>query len=213
MARLFFAVELPTEARAEASRVADEMRGCVSARARFTPAASLHLTLKFIDDLESERIPRLLASAARKLAAVEPFRVAHPEVMDFLKYLGDSKGLALSGSGAFPSLREARVLWIGVGEGGAQLARIARKLDRSAGGQGVPRDPRPFRAHLTLARLREPAALAVDALPAPDSLAFSVGDVVLYESRLSSAGATHVPLTRLPLGATEATSIEFAPEP
>lgn len=195
MARLFFAVELPTEARAEASRVADEMRGCVSARARFTPAASLHLTLKFIDDLESERIPRLLASAARKLAAVEPFRVA------------------LSGSGAFPSLREARVLWIGVGEGGAQLARIARKLDRSAGGQGVPRDPRPFRAHLTLARLREPAALAVDALPAPDSLAFSVGDVVLYESRLSSAGATHVPLTRLPLGATEATSIEFAPEP
>jgi 2'-5' RNA ligase len=195
MARLFFAVELPTEARAEASRVADEMRGCVSARARFTPAASLHLTLKFIDDLESERIPRLLASAARKLAAVEPFRVA------------------LSGSGAFPSLRAARVLWIGVGEGGAQLARIARKLDRSAGGQGVPRDPRPFRAHLTLARLREPAALAADALPAPDSLAFSVGDVVLYESRLSSAGATHVPLTRLPLGATEATSIEFAPEP
>ena len=195
MARLFFAVELPMEARAEASRVADEMRGCVSARARFTAAANLHLTLKFIDDLESERIPRLLASAARKLAAVEPFRVA------------------LSGSGAFPSLRAARVLWIGVGEGGAQLARIARKLDRSAGGQGVPRDPRPFRAHLTLARLREPAALAADALPAPDSLAFSVGDVVLYESRLSSAGATHVPLTRLPLGATEATSIEFAPEP
>ncbi len=195
MARLFFAVELPPEARAEASRVAGEMRGCVSAQARFTPEANLHLTLKFIEDLESDRIPKLLFSAARKLAAVEPFRVA------------------LSGSGAFPSLRAARVLWIGVGEGGAQLARIARKLDRSAGSQGVPRDPRPFRAHLTLARLREPAALAADALPAPDSLAFSVEDIVLYESRLSSTGAIYVPLTRLPLGATEVTSIEFAPEP
>ncbi len=195
MPRLFFAVDLPPEARAEAARVADEMRGCVSARARFTPEANLHLTLKFIEDLESDRIPKLLASAARKLAAVEPFRVA------------------LSSSGAFPSLRAARVLWIGVGEGGSQLARIARKLDGSAGRQGVARDPRPFRAHLTLARLREPAVLAADTLPAPDPLAFSVGDVVLYESRLSSTGAIHVPLTRLPLGATEASSIEFAPEP
>jgi len=194
MARLFFAVELPPEVRAEALRVGAEMRRRLGAAARFTPEENLHLTLKFIEELDAAGVPRLLANAAPRLAAVEPFRAT------------------LQGSGAFPGLRAARVLWIGIGEGRAALARIARKLDQSAGRQGVPRDRRPFRPHLTLARLREPAALDAGSLPAPESLAFPVGEVVLYESRLSSAGATHVPLTRLPLGAGEAASIEFAPE-
>lgn len=194
MARLFFAVDLPPEARAEAARVAERLRGSLPGDARFTPEDDLHVTLKFIPELDADRIPKLLASAAPKLAAVEPFAVG------------------LAGSGAFPGLRAARVVWIGVSEGATGLARLARKLDQSAGRQGVPRDHRPFRAHLTLARLREPLALAVNALPTPESLAFDVEEVVLYESRLSSAGAIHVPLTRLPLGATEGTS-QFAPEP
>ncbi len=194
MPRLFFAVELPPEARAEAVRVAGLMGEVLPGAARFTPEESLHLTLKFIPELGSDRIPKLLASAVPKLAAVEPFRVE------------------LRGSGAFPNLREARVLWIGVGEGATPLARIARKLDQSAGRQGVPRDRQPFRPHLTLARLREPAALAVDALPVPETLAFSVEEVVLYESRLSSSGAVHSPLARLPLGLDESSATEFAPE-
>jgi 2'-5' RNA ligase len=195
MARLFFAVELPPEARAEALRVASELSDRLPETARSTPEENLHLSLKFIADLDADRIPKLLASAAPKLAPVAPFEVR------------------LQGSGAFPSLRAARVVWIGVGEGGPLLARLARKLDASAARQGAPRERRPYRAHLTLARLREPTELAVDSLPVPESLAFTVDEVVLYESRLSSAGVTHVPLTRLPLGATEADPFEFAPEP
>jgi len=195
MPRLFFAVELPGPVRDEAARVAEQMRQTLSAPARWTPVENLHVTLKFIAELDADRLPKLVASAAGKLAAVEPFRVE------------------LAGSGAFPNHRAAQVLWIGIGEGRSTLARLARKLDASAGRQGAERDRRPFRAHLTVARLREPAPVPLEELPAPDSLAFEVAEVVLYESRLSSTGATHVPLTRLPLGSSEDSSIEFAPEP
>ncbi len=194
MARLFFAVELPGPIRDEAARVAAQMRQTLPAPARWTAIENLHVTLKFIAELDADRLPKLIASAAGKLAAIEPFRVE------------------LAGSGAFPNHRSARVLWIGIGEGRSLLARLARKLDASAARQGVERDRQPFRAHLTLARLRDPAPVPLEELPAPDSLAFQVGEVVLYESRLSSAGAMHVPLTRLPLGASEDSSIEFAPE-
>ena len=194
MARLFFAIELPPEVRAEAARIASAMRERLATPARWTPDENLHLTLKFIEHLDEDRIPKLLASAGAKLAAHAPFRIE------------------LQGSGAFPSQRAARVLWLGVGEGRTQLARIARKLDASAGRHGVPRDRRPFRAHLTLARLREPTPVAADSLLLPDSTPFTASEVVLYESRLSSAGATHFALTRLPLGASEGSSIEFAPE-
>jgi len=193
MARLFFAVELPEAVRADAARVSEALRERVS-EASWTPPESLHLTLKFMADLEADRIPKLIASAAGKLARSESFRVS------------------LEGVGAFPDHRLARVLWIGIGEGRTSLARIARKLDGSAARQGAERDRSAFRAHLTLARLREPGPLPAS-LPTPNSLPFTVGEVVLYESRLSSAGATHVPLTRLPLGAVEDSTIEFAPEP
>ncbi|MBW2281638.1 MAG: RNA 2',3'-cyclic phosphodiesterase [Deltaproteobacteria bacterium] len=195
MSRLFFAVELPGPVRDEAARVAEQMRQTVTVPARWTPVENLHVTLKFIAELDADRLPKLIASAAGKLARVGPFRVE------------------LAGSGAFPNHRAARVLWIGIGEGRSTLARLARKLDASAGRQGAERDRQPFRAHLTVARLRDPAPVPLEGLPAPDSLAFEVEEVVLYESRLSSTGATHVPLTRLPLGASEDSSIEFAPEP
>ena len=108
--------------------------------------------------------------------------------------------------------RAAKVLWIGIGEGTSALARLARKLDAAGVGAGAPRERRPFRAHLTAGRLREPRRVAVDRFPAPAAAGFSVEEVVLYESRLSSSGTSYVPLARLPLGAEAVRALEFAPE-
>ena len=192
--RAFFAIDLPEGVRKEVAELSERLRRELPRGVRFPSEESWHLTLKFMGDLPRALLPKLLARASARLQLEAPFEVG------------------LAGLGAFPNARAARVIWIGVGEGGARLAKLARKLDAAARGVGAPRERRPFHAHLTIGRLREPQQVRLERLPAPSSSGFSVEEVVLYESRLSSSGATYSPLARLPLGA-DGDVIEFAPEP
>ena len=191
--RAFFAVDLPESVRKEVAEVTEGLRRELPRGLRLPSDEGLHLTLKFLGDVPRGALPRLLARATARLRSEQPFAVS------------------LAGLGAFPNARAARVLWIGVGEGGARLAKLARKLEAAARGVGAPRERRPFHAHLTIGRLREPRRVPLERLPVPSGSGFSVEEVVLYESRLSSSGATYSPLARLPLGA-DGDAIELAPE-
>ena len=99
---------------------------------------NLHFTLKFLGEVEEARLQGVLA-ALRVVEASAPFR------------------LQLVGLGAFPRPRGARVLWVGVGEGAAQLSRLAARVEDALGPLGFPREDRPFSPHLTIGRLRVPA--------------------------------------------------------
>ena len=191
--RVFFAVDLPETVRKEVAELTEGLRRELPQAVRLPSEASWHLTLKFLGDVPRRALPKLLARATARLQSEQPFDVS------------------LAGLGAFPNARVARVLWIGVGEGGARLAKLARKLDAAARGVGAPRERRPFHAHLTIGRLREPGHIPLERLPSPAGSGFSVEEVVLYESRLSSSGATYSPLAHLPLGA-DGEAIELAPE-
>ena len=138
--RVFFALELPSEARERAAKAAQALRAGVPRGVRWVPPENLHLTLKFLGDVDAAQVPRLIGRAEAKLWPVPPFEVE------------------LAGLGALPSVRSARVLWLGVRKGNREMARIARKLDAAAASIGVERERRPFQAHLTLGRLRERAS-------------------------------------------------------
>jgi 2'-5' RNA ligase len=193
--RAFLAVSLPAEARACVEEAIESLRAAVPADVRWTPPDNHHLTLKFLGEIPEDKIDALVERAGAKLATVAPFEVA------------------LAGFGAFPSAREARVLWLGVARGAAALAKLARKLDSAARVAGAERERRPFSAHLTLGRLRAPAGIELERLTSPTSASWTVDEVVLYESRLAPDGARHVPLAHLPLGAAmDSSENEFAPE-
>ena len=193
--RAFLAVSLPADARACAAEAVETLRVAVPGDVRWTSPDNHHLTLKFLGEIAEDRVDPLVERAGAKLATVAPFEVA------------------LAGFGAFPSAREARVLWLGVARGAAALAKLARKLDSAARITGAERERRPFTAHLTLGRLRAPARVEIERLAPPTSVAWTVSEVVLYESRLAPDGARHVPLAHLPLGAgLEPSENEFAPE-
>ncbi len=192
--RAFLAVDLPGEACERAAKAQEALRGATPEDVRWTAPERLHLTLKFLGEIEQGRLPRLLQRARAKLAGVEPFEVS------------------LGGLGVFPNAREARVLWLGIGAGARELARAARKLDAAAAGIGVKRESRPYRAHLTLGRLKRAGRVALERARAPEDIAFPVDEVILYESRLETGGPRYIPLARLPLaGATDA-DYELAPE-
>jgi RNA 2',3'-cyclic 3'-phosphodiesterase len=193
--RAFFAVALSDEARACAERAIEVLRPVVPSEVRWVPAESQHLTLKFLGEIGEERVDALVARASAKLLSVAPFE------------------LALAGFGAFPSAREARVLWLGVARGAGLLAKLARKLDGASKVAGAERERRPFSAHLTLGRLREPARVEIERLAAPAAPPWIVSEVVLYESRLAPDGARYVPLAHLALGAElDPSANEFAPD-
>lgn len=149
---------------------------------RWAPPDQWHLTLQFLGPL-----PRLapvvegLGQATRDRAAF-PFR--------------------FGGAGAFPTPRRARVVWIGAAEGRDDIVALAQAVAAGLGPAGHEPEGRPFRPHLTLARLRVPGDVgpvlaAIGGAPVGE--AFTVGEVVLYESRLSAGGPAYSVLERFPL--------------
>jgi 2'-5' RNA ligase len=95
----------------------------------------LHVTLKFLGDTDEEAVEDIGLCISDATKGVQPFDVR------------------LTGMGAFPSMSNIRVVWVGMKDG-AQLGDIARKLDASMNRLGFERDRKGFVPHLTLARTR-----------------------------------------------------------
>lgn len=95
----------------------------------------MHVTLKFLGDTEESLTDEIESRILASTKDIAPFEIR------------------LSGMGAFPSMSNIRVVWIGINDG-AQLGDIARKLDSSMGDLGFERDRKEFVPHLTLARAR-----------------------------------------------------------
>jgi 2'-5' RNA ligase len=150
---------------------------------RWAEREQWHLTLKFLGPL-----PRL-APVVGGLAATAGERLAFP--------------FRLGGAGAFPNARRARVVWVGAAEGGDELVGLAGAVTAALGPLGYEAERGPFRPHLTVARRRVPGDVGpVLTALGPEAVgpAFTVGEVVLYESRLSSQGPAYSVLERFPLG-------------
>jgi 2'-5' RNA ligase len=132
---------------------------------RWTSPTQWHLTLAFLGEADPEPVLATLADL---------------DVSAF--------ALSLRGVGAFPRPRAARVLWLGVCDGRAELASLASLVR----GRLPSADTESFRPHLTLARARVP--VDVSAVVDPDLRVgdpWRVGEIVVVESTLQSDAARH----------------------
>jgi 2'-5' RNA ligase len=110
--------------------------------------------------------------------------------------------VSLGDLGAFPDAQRARVLWLGLREGADALAGLHLRIAADLRASGVPVDGRPFRPHLTLARMARPSAVALPDLGLTVSdAAFAADEVVLFRSVLGPGGAVHTRLVTAALGA------------
>jgi 2'-5' RNA ligase len=100
----------------------------------------------------------------------------------------------LSGLGAFPNARRARVLWLGVGAGSETFVALAKEVGVRLAPLGHEPEARPFHAHLTLARfklaadVRDLVSVGSEVVGPP----WIVDEVTVFESRLQRAGAEYV---------------------
>ena len=150
----FFALELSDSARQKAAQAAQawEARLLPMQTAKWTALEDYHLTLHFLGDLPEEAQPDLIAAAMPVAAACGPF------------------ALTLAEAGAFPHVRQPRVLWLGVGPS-RPLAALAQRLREALEELGYPPEKRPFRPHITLARCR--AGRSDEDWPLPNEQVFA----------------------------------------
>lgn len=158
-----------------------ELRGL-----RWTPAHQLHFTLKFLGDLEEERVEAARRATAEAARGAAGFR------------------LALEGLGAFPPRGAARVLWAGCGAGAGELVRLAAAVESAFVAEGFAPEARAFSAHLTLARVKDPDAgrrleRALPHVPAEPFGVVAVTALVLFRSELTPRGADHEAIVRVAL--------------
>jgi 2'-5' RNA ligase len=185
--RVFCAVELPAEVRALASEHAALLRERFrEVRASWPRAENLHLTLKFLGEIEESRAEALSNAAARAAADSRPFT------------------LKLEGAGAFPRRGAPRVIWLGVADSSGGLAHLQSRLEDECEREGFAREERAFHPHLTLARLRAPQGARALAQSHQETgfepLEFPVTELVVMLSELGPGGSRYTPLSRHELG-------------
>jgi 2'-5' RNA ligase len=182
MPRLFIALRPPEAVR---DALIDAMEGIE--HARWQDDAALHLTLRFVGEVE------------------------RPAANDLADALGDVRWpgfeLRVAGVGAFE--RGGRrsggphAIWARVPPN-AELEGLRQKVERACEVAGLGREARRFTPHITLARLGRSSGLIGGWLAAFGNLAagpWPVEDFVLYESHLGHAGARYEAVARYPLRA------------
>ncbi len=179
--RSFVAVPLAPDVQQAVFGLADELAAALPGVRWSRKVENMHVTIKFLGNVDEERLAAFGADLQAALAEVRAFPIA------------------VRGMGAFPSARRATVIWAGIDDPTGGLQRAAAVVEAVAVQGGVgQRETRPFRAHVTVGR----AKASVDARGPLAGLgqrrfgAATVDALLVYESRLGGgpqhAGSTYV---------------------
>ena len=181
MQRLFIALDLPEDIRLQVFGM-----GTSLGRTRPVPLEQIHLTLKFIGDVDGATALDIRDSLAT---------ISH--------FVGN---ISLKAPGVFPPRGNPRVLWVGI-EPQDQVRRLHRKIENCLQAIGVEREKRKFTPHITLARFGDKGVKHLAEFLAGNSFfsspLFMPETFTLYASQLTPKGAIHTPIKSYVLTPTE----------
>jgi 2'-5' RNA ligase len=194
--RIFIALDIDDAIRQRIQRFMEGVSG-FAPDARWVRPQSLHVTLKFIGEKPIETVEEI----KRVLSDIR----------------SQSIEVAFRGYGFFPTVKAARVFWVGI-ESGPHLAALAKAVDEATFALGVAKEDHPFTPHLTLARgggrsgaprwskgdtpnknfqsVQEKLA----ALPTPDFGTMTAHEFFLYQSQLAQGGSRYTKIATFALG-------------
>lgn len=186
--RLFIAVDLPEAVREALGRLQSDLRRRDLSGLRWVRPEGIHLTLKFLGETPAGRVTPIreaLAAATRGRQALR---------------------LMLGSLGTFGNRRGPRVLWLDIEGDVSRLRELQAALEKALAGLGFPPEERKFSAHLTLARVSQPAppgtaeriSQALERVTPPRA-EFAAREIVLMRSKLQPGGAVYDCLATFPL--------------
>jgi len=188
--RAFIAIELPEPVKEALGRILSGLKERDHSPVKWVDSEGIHLTLKFLGNIPDGRVTEITTAYSRALTDASPFR------------------LELNGLGAFPNLRNPRVVWVGIGGDITNLLKFQKNIERALVPLGFPAEKRFFSPHLTLGRVRDRASAPerrslgelVASLKAGSTPSFEVSSVSLIRSTLTREGAIYNRLASVALG-------------
>jgi 2'-5' RNA ligase len=183
--RLFIAIELP-ETIKQAIAVVQARLKADGASANWTRPEGIHLTLKFLGEVEEAKVPGIVQALDNAARGSGPLK------------------LSVAGAGAFPNGKVPRVLWLGVTGDLERLASLQMAVEDAMEKQGFEREARKFSPHLTLARIKFPKPRdnwqeRIDSVRGVELGSFEATQICLMQSELRREGAVYTEIARIEL--------------
>jgi 2'-5' RNA ligase len=179
--RAFIAIPMSDEIR-EGILAVGRRLSSTGIRATWVKAGAIHLTLKFLGDVDLDRTMEITSALEEAAEGVGPFTI---RVRDL---------------GAFPNGRRPRVVWAGVDEDTGALIRLVENIEDRLSLLGFKKEGRRYHPHITVGRVRgAPKDLSTHLAEPFETADQEVGEFVLFQSELHPSGAIHTPLSRVSL--------------
>ena len=185
--RAFLAIEPAEDILQAVSRLQEKIKLEVSGRMSWTKPQSQHLTLKFFGDVSADDVKNICSAVEKRLATAS------------------SLILKIEKLGVFPDIKRPRVLWVGMAGDVEKLTVLQSNLEKDFEKIGFPREDRPFKAHLTLARIKDPRDITGMSEALKKHSGFTAGEftckeLILFQSKLTPQGAIYTKLAGFALG-------------
>jgi 2'-5' RNA ligase len=187
--RLFIAADMSAEQQAAAEGLIEALKKGIaftSAHPAWVRPEGLHLTLKFLGNVESARVKEICQAVQNRIVNARSFE------------------FSMKGLGVFPNEHRPQVLWIGARRGETEMKALQAAVEAALEPLGFARESRPFHPHLTLARIKSMrgAQAMMDVVQShrqADLGAAETKHLTLYQSHLNPDGARYEVLHRWPL--------------
>ncbi|MBN2356224.1 RNA 2',3'-cyclic phosphodiesterase [candidate division KSB1 bacterium] len=177
--RTFVCIDIPAVIREKLAHLQDELKP-LGRGVSYTRPAGIHLTLKFLGDVEAVRIDEIARGVQIAAGGINAFPIQLKDV------------------GAFPNFRRPRVFWVGVHEPSGRLSQLQNNIEVELDALGWAREQRPFSPHLTVGRVKsfqnmEEIIEKFQAHSFPQQQ-FIAAEVTVMRSELKPSGAEYTPL-------------------
>jgi 2'-5' RNA ligase len=137
--RIFVAIEIPANIKNGLGLLIKSLsESSGDARIRWVKTGSIHLTLKFIGDVAHGSVSKVTENIETVVSKRSKFKIT------------------VGGLGCFPNWNKPRVVWVGISEDSGKLTSLQKEIDLALEPLGIMSETRPFHAHLTVGRVKNP---------------------------------------------------------
>ena len=170
--RLFIAIELPEQIRTSILAARNESQASLPEKSvRWIRPEQLHVTLKFLGNVDAGRVDDLVAAVGRAADGFGELR------------------LRAGGLGMFPNRHRPRVLWIGVDDNGSgRLANLQRAVEAASAPFTTEQPGTAFTGHVTIGRCKP--------IPRKELVRFAAAAAAMEKRRFGEWTAESIAIVR-----------------
>ena len=182
--RSFIAIELPTTVKQELTTLEDLLKKRCPQVVRWVDPQNIHVTLKFLGDVDSDRVDEINMAIDEATQGMSPF---HLELKDL---------------GVFPNLNRVNIIWVDAKGDLDKLTDLQKQIESNMEQLGFAREDRDFTPHLTIGRVRDYVSpddrkkigQVLSQTAFASAQVITVNSVNLMKSQLTNTGAIYTRL-------------------